>query len=42
VEWVTFDIAPLKERLYREASLAETNVDIGFVLNTSESLPCPE
>ncbi len=34
VEWVTFEIAPLEERLYREASLPETNVDIGFVLNT--------
>jgi len=34
VEWVTFEIAPLEERLYREASLPETAVDIGFVLNT--------
>jgi multiple sugar transport system substrate-binding protein len=34
VEWVTFDTGPLQERLFREASLGETSVDIGFVLNT--------
>lgn len=34
VNWVTFEIAPLEERLYREASLAQTSVDVGFVLNT--------
>ena len=34
INWVTFEIAPLEERLYREASLAQTTVDIGFVLNT--------
>jgi multiple sugar transport system substrate-binding protein len=34
VEWVTFDTGPLQERLFREASLSETSVDIGFVLNT--------
>lgn len=34
VEWVTFDTGPLQERLFREASLAETTVDIGFILNT--------
>ncbi len=34
VNWVTFETAPLEERLFREASLSETSVDIGFVLNT--------
>ena len=34
VNWVTFEIAPLGERLFREASLSETSVDVGFVLNT--------
>jgi len=34
VEWVTFDTGPLQERLFREASLGETSVDIGFILNT--------
>jgi multiple sugar transport system substrate-binding protein len=34
VEWVTFDTGPLQERLFREASLGETTVDVGFVLNT--------
>ncbi len=34
VEWVTFETAELQERLFREASLSATNVDIGFILNT--------
>jgi multiple sugar transport system substrate-binding protein len=34
VEWTTFDTGPLQERLFREASLAETSVDVGFILNT--------
>lgn len=34
VEWVTFDTGPLQERLFREASLGETTVDVGFILNT--------
>ena len=34
VEWVTFETAELEERLFREASLASTDVDIGFILNT--------
>lgn len=34
VEWVTFDTGPLQERLFREASLAEGSVDVGFILNT--------
>jgi len=34
VEWTTFDTGPLQERLFREASLSETSVDIGFLLNT--------
>jgi multiple sugar transport system substrate-binding protein len=34
VQWTTFDIGPLWDRLQREASLAEGSVDVGFVLNT--------
>jgi multiple sugar transport system substrate-binding protein len=34
IEWVTFEIAPLADRLFREASLSRTSVDIGFLLNT--------
>jgi multiple sugar transport system substrate-binding protein len=34
VEWTTFDTGPLQERLFREASLAESAFDVGFVLNT--------
>ena len=34
IEWLTFDQGPLRERLFREASLRETTIDIGFVLNT--------
>ena len=33
VEWVTFDIGPLWERVLRETSLRETSVDIAFLLN---------
>lgn len=34
VNWSTFDVAPLHERLLREASLVETSFDLGFVVNT--------
>jgi multiple sugar transport system substrate-binding protein len=34
VQWTTFDTGPLQERLFREASLGESSVDAGFVLNT--------
>jgi multiple sugar transport system substrate-binding protein len=34
VQWTTFDTGPLQERLFREASLNETTVDVGFMLNT--------
>lgn len=34
VAWTTFDTGPLRERLFREASLGSTTVDIGFLLNT--------
>ena len=34
VQWTTFDTGPLQERLFREASLNETSVDVGFLLNT--------
>ena len=34
VQWTTFDIGPLWDRLQREASLDLGSVDVGFVLNT--------
>ena len=34
VQWTTFDTGPLQERLFREAALGETAVDVGFILNT--------
>jgi multiple sugar transport system substrate-binding protein len=34
INWATFDVAPLHERLLREASLAETSFDLAFVVNT--------
>ena len=34
INWVTFETAPLEERLFREASLTQTSVDVGFILNT--------
>jgi multiple sugar transport system substrate-binding protein len=34
VQWTTFDTGPLQERLFREASLGETSVDVGFIVNT--------
>lgn len=34
VQWTTFDTGPLQERLFREASLSDSSVDVGFVLNT--------
>ncbi len=34
VEWTTFDTGPLQERLFREASLGDSSVDVGFILNT--------
>jgi len=34
IEWLTFDTGPLKERLFREASLGETSIDVGFIVNT--------
>jgi multiple sugar transport system substrate-binding protein len=33
-EWVTLDIGPLHERLFRESTLASTGIDVGFLLNT--------
>ena len=34
VNWLTFDVGPLQGRLFREASLSETTIDVGFLLNT--------
>ena len=34
IQWTTFDTGPLQERLFREAALSETTVDVGFLLNT--------
>lgn len=33
VEWITLGNDPLRERLFREVSLGETAVNVGFVLN---------
>ncbi len=33
VEWTTLDVAPLGDRLFREMTLPETSVDIGFLLD---------
>lgn len=33
IEWITLGLDPLRERLFRELSLGETAVNIGFVLN---------
>ncbi len=34
LEWVTLDTGPLHERLFREASLASTSIDLAFLVNT--------
>jgi multiple sugar transport system substrate-binding protein len=34
IEWITLGTIPLRERLFREANLSRTTVDIGFLLNT--------
>lgn len=34
VNWVTFETGPLHDRLFREASLSESTVDVAFILNT--------
>ncbi len=34
IEWITLDTGPLHERLFREASLSSTSVDLAFLLNT--------
>ena len=33
VDWVTLDIDPIHDRLFREASLSRTEINIGFMLN---------
>ena len=33
VEWLTFDVAGIHDRLYREASLSSTAVNVGFAAN---------
>ena len=33
VEWNTMDVAPLGDRLFRELTLPETSIDIGFLLD---------
>lgn len=34
IEWITLGVDPLRERLFRELSLGETAVNVGFVLQT--------
>lgn len=33
INWVTLETDPLHERLFREASLSQTSIDIGFLVN---------
>ena len=33
IEWITYDTAKLHEKLFRESSLSETNVDVGYCVN---------
>ena len=33
IEWNTLDVAPLQDRLFREVTLPETSIDIGFLLD---------
>lgn len=34
LEWLTFDTGPLQERLFREASLGSSEIDLAYLLNT--------
>ena len=34
VEWATFDTGPLHDRVFREASLDSTTIDVAYLLNT--------
>jgi multiple sugar transport system substrate-binding protein len=34
INWVTFETGPLHDRIFREASLDRSTVDVGFLLNT--------
>src|SRR5260221_7110458 len=34
LEWVTLDLNAIHDRLFREASLSRSQVDLGFMLNT--------
>src|SRR5437868_6586198 len=34
VEWTTFDTNPLQDRVFREASLGDSAVDVAFIVNT--------
>jgi len=34
IDWVTLDTGPLHERLFREASLGSTSIDLAFMVNT--------
>ena len=34
IEWVTLDTGPLHERMFREASLGSTSIDLAFIVNT--------
>ncbi len=35
VNWVTFETGPLHDRVFREASLGQSTVDVAYILNTS-------
>lgn len=34
LDWITLDTGPLHERLFREASLGSTGIDVAFLVNT--------
>lgn len=38
IDWVTLDTGPLHERLFREASLGSTSIDMAFMIN-SRAIP---
>jgi len=35
VSWITLDVAPIHDRLFRELSLGETTIDLAYAVNTA-------
>ena len=42
IDWVTLDTGPLHERLFREASLGATYIDLAFMVNKIGRASCRE